>query len=90
MAMDWIIVLIHLNSVTNIKGTSYRMGNGGTFTGDAAPGSRTTVQKKHAIKPTGTGVLSVMCFLFSFLNFTGVQQNNTCFTELDNYCRKRS
>jgi hypothetical protein len=34
-----------LNSVTNIKGTSYRMGNGGTFTGDATPGSRTTVQK---------------------------------------------
>jgi len=37
-----------LNSVTNIKGTSYRMGTGGTFTGDAAPGSRTTVQKKYA------------------------------------------
>jgi uncharacterized repeat protein (TIGR01451 family) len=35
-----------LNSVTNIKGTSYRMGTGGTLTGDPAPGSRTTVQKK--------------------------------------------
>jgi len=35
-----------LNSVVNIKGTSYRMGTGGTFTGDASPGSRTTVQKK--------------------------------------------
>ncbi|MFZ1454273.1 MAG: T9SS type A sorting domain-containing protein [Ferruginibacter sp.] len=34
-----------LNSVTNIKGTSYRMGAGGSFTGDAAPGSRTTVQR---------------------------------------------
>ncbi len=34
-----------LNSVTDIKGTSYRMGNGGSFTGDAAPGSRTTVQR---------------------------------------------
>ena len=37
-----------LNSVINIKGTSYRMGTGGTFTGDATPGSRTTVQKKYA------------------------------------------
>ncbi len=35
-----------LNSVTNVKGTSYRMGTGGTFTGDATPGSRTTVQSK--------------------------------------------
>lgn len=35
-----------LNSVTNVKGTSYRMGNGGSFTGDATPGSRTTVQKR--------------------------------------------
>lgn len=34
-----------LNSVTNIKGTSYLMGNGGSFTGDATPGSRTTVQR---------------------------------------------
>ena len=34
-----------LNSVTNIKGTSYRMGASGSFTGDAAPGSRTTVQR---------------------------------------------
>ena len=36
-----------LNSVINIKGTSYRMGTGGTFTGDPSPGSRTTVQKKN-------------------------------------------
>ena len=34
-----------LTSVLNIKGTSYRMGNLGSFTGDAAPGSRTTVQR---------------------------------------------
>ncbi len=36
-----------LNSVINIKGTSYRMGTGGTFAGDPNPGSRTTVQKKY-------------------------------------------
>ncbi len=34
-----------LNSVINIKGTSYLMGNGGSFFGDPAPGSRTTVQQ---------------------------------------------
>jgi trimeric autotransporter adhesin len=36
-----------LYSFTNIKGTSYRMGNSGSFTGDAAPGSRTTVQRTN-------------------------------------------
>ncbi len=35
-----------LNSVTNIKGTSYMMGTGGTLTGDPAPGTKATVQKK--------------------------------------------
>ena len=34
-----------LNSVINIKGTSYLMGNGGSLFGDPAPGSRTTVQQ---------------------------------------------
>lgn len=34
-----------LNSVIDIKGTSYMMGNLGSFTGDATPGSRTTVQR---------------------------------------------
>lgn len=40
-----------LNSVINIKGTSYRLGTGGTFTGDPAPGSRTTVQRRLAFQP---------------------------------------
>ena len=35
-----------LNSVTNIKGTSYLMGNSGSITGDAAPGTKATVQRK--------------------------------------------
>ena len=35
-----------LNSTTNIKGTSYRMGNGGSFTGDATPGARCPLTKK--------------------------------------------
>ncbi len=36
-----------LNSVTNIKGTSYNLGNGGSVSGDAMPGSRTTVQRTN-------------------------------------------
>jgi Ig-like domain CHU_C associated/Secretion system C-terminal sorting domain len=35
-----------LNSVTNLKGTSYMMGLNGSLTGDATPGARCTVQKK--------------------------------------------
>jgi uncharacterized repeat protein (TIGR01451 family) len=40
-----------LNSTTNLKGTSYRMGNGGSFAGDATPGSRCTVQKTYSWQP---------------------------------------
>ena len=36
-----------LNSVINIKGTSYLMGNGGSIVGDPTPGSRTTVQQTN-------------------------------------------
>jgi hypothetical protein len=35
-----------LNSVTNVKGTSYLMGNGGSIAGDATPGTKATVQKQ--------------------------------------------
>lgn len=40
-----------LNSVTNIKGTSYNMGNGGSTAGDATPGTRATVQKRTVGQP---------------------------------------
>jgi hypothetical protein len=39
-----------LNSVTNIKGTSYKMGNNGSLVGDAAPGTKATVQMKTAFQ----------------------------------------
>ncbi len=35
-----------LNSTSNVKGTSYNMGNGGSNSGDATPGTRAPVQKK--------------------------------------------
>ena len=67
-----------LNSVTNIKGTSYMMGFMGSFTGDPAPGSRTTVQRKlpAALQNNRdwrfiSGVLPVQ-----FLNLSGVLQVN--------------
>ncbi len=68
-----------LNSVTNVKGTSYRMGTGGTFTGDATPGSRCTVQKKIATnidrdwRYVGT-VLANESF-----DLNGTYQDNTAF-----------
>lgn len=66
-----------LNSVTNIKGTSYRMGNGGTFAGDPAPGSRTTVQKKFPAQTDRDWRYVGTVLPVQFLSFTGVQQNNS-------------
>ena len=40
-----------LNSVTNVKGTSYLMGNGGSLAGDPTPGSRCTVQSLTLAQP---------------------------------------
>ncbi len=40
-----------LNSITNLKGTSFNMGNGGTISGEAAPGSRSPVQKTPPLAP---------------------------------------
>ncbi|MBC7866291.1 MAG: T9SS type A sorting domain-containing protein [Gloeobacteraceae cyanobacterium ES-bin-316] len=40
-----------LNSVTNIRGTSYMMGTGGSLVGDPAPGTRAPVQKFNIAQP---------------------------------------
>jgi len=66
-----------LNSVTNIKGTSYRMGTGGTFTGDPAPGSRTTVQKKYPAQIDRDWRYVGVVLPVQFLNFTGVQNSKS-------------
>jgi uncharacterized repeat protein (TIGR01451 family) len=65
-----------LNSVTNLKGTSYRMGTGGTFTGDPTPGSRTTVQKKYPAQTDRDWRYVGVVLPVQFLAFTGVSQNN--------------
>jgi hypothetical protein len=63
-----------LNSVINIKGTSYRMGTGGTFTGDPAPGSKTTVQKKIPAQPDRDWRYVGTVLPVQFLKLTGVFQ----------------
>ena len=65
-----------LTSVTNIKGTSYMMGNGGSLTGDASPGSKCTVQKKTVgqINRDWRFVGSVLPV--QFLELTGVLQSS--------------
>ncbi|HMI78524.1 MAG TPA: T9SS type A sorting domain-containing protein, partial [Ferruginibacter sp.] len=64
-----------LNSVTNIKGTSYRMGTGGTFTGDPTPGSRTTVQRQFAWQADRDWRFVGNILPAQFLDFSGVLQN---------------
>ena len=65
-----------LNSVTNIKGTSYRMGNGGSFVGDPAPGSRTTVQRTNVTQPDRDWRFVGYVLPVQFLSFTGSKFND--------------
>ncbi|MBL0181283.1 MAG: T9SS type A sorting domain-containing protein [Chitinophagaceae bacterium] len=64
-----------LNSVTNIKGTSYMMGNGGSLTGDATPGSRCTVQKKTPAQLNRDWRFVGTVLPVEFLQLTGVLQS---------------
>lgn len=65
-----------LNSVTNLKGTSYRMGNAGSFTGDASPGSRTTVQKTMISQTDRDWRFVGYVLPVQFLNFRGTNNSN--------------
>jgi hypothetical protein len=65
-----------LNSVTNLKGTSYNMGTGGTTSGDATPGSRTTVQKKTLLQIDRDWRFIGTVLPVQILNFSGTHQNN--------------
>ena len=64
-----------LNSVINIKGTSYRMGNGGTLFGDPAPGTRATVQKTYVFQIDRDWRYVGVILPVQILNFTGTPQN---------------
>jgi len=63
-----------LNSVINIKGTSYRMGTGGSFIGDPAPGSKTTVQRKLGAQPNRDWRYVGVVLPVEFLQLTGILQ----------------
>jgi hypothetical protein len=63
-----------LTSFTNIKGTSYMMGNLGSFTGDAAPGSRTTVQRTNATQPDRDWRYSGYVLPVQFVKLAGLLQ----------------
>ena len=61
-----------LNSVTNVKGTSYNMGNGGSTIGDATPGTRSPVQKKVPAQTNRDWRYVGVVLPVQFLQLTGV------------------
>jgi Ig-like domain CHU_C associated/Secretion system C-terminal sorting domain len=63
-----------LNSVTNLKGTSYNMGNGGSTSGDAAPGSRSPVQKQTPAQIDRDWRFIGTVLPVQFINFAGTNQ----------------
>lgn len=65
-----------LNSTTNIKGTSYMMGNGGSTSGDATPGTRAPVQKQTVGQLDRDWRFVGIVLPVQFLNFTGVALAN--------------
>jgi hypothetical protein len=65
-----------LNSVTNIKGTSYNMGNGGSTVGDATPGTRSPVQKKVPAQLNRDWRFVGVVLPVQFLDLTGVLQSD--------------
>lgn len=65
-----------LNSVTNVKGTSYRMGTGGSFTGDATPGSRSTLTRRYVINSDRDWRFVGSVLPVQFLQLTGVLQSD--------------
>jgi uncharacterized repeat protein (TIGR01451 family) len=64
------------SSNATIKGTSYRMGNGGSFTGDAAPGSRTPVQRSFAFQTDRDWRYVGNVLPVQFFSFSGSLQGN--------------
>jgi hypothetical protein len=62
-----------LNSVTNIRGTSYRMGTAGSLVGDPTPGTRSPVQKKLASQTERDWRYVSFVLPLQTLRFTGSQ-----------------
>ncbi len=64
-----------LNSVTNLKGTSFMMGLNGSLTGDATPGARCPVQKKVPTQLDRDWRFKFSVLPFQILNLTANTQN---------------
>jgi hypothetical protein len=65
------------SSNVSIEGTSYRMGNGGSFTGDATPGSRTTVQRSYTFQTDRDWRYVGYVLPVQFFSFSGSLQGNS-------------
>jgi len=79
------------NDNSSSKGTSARMGNGGTITGDATPGSITTVQ--HTVVAFGCATerdWRCLPYILSceFISFKAVLQNKTVLLNWTALCRQ--
>jgi hypothetical protein len=65
-----------LNSVTNIRGTSFKMGNGGSYAGDATPGTRSPVQQTLLAQSDRDWRSVGYVLNVQFLNFKGNAQKD--------------
>ncbi|MEP6711893.1 MAG: T9SS type A sorting domain-containing protein [Ferruginibacter sp.] len=65
-----------LNSVIDIRGTSYNMGTGGSTAGDAMPGSRSPVQQTLAIQPDRDWRYAGYLLNVQLLGFSATTINN--------------
>ena len=66
-----------INSTTNLKGTSILMGTGGSLTGDAAPGTRATVQKFSMAQPERDWRYVSFVLPLQFLQLNGAENNSS-------------
>jgi hypothetical protein len=66
-----------LNSVTNVKGTSYNMGTGGSTVGDPTPGTRAPVQKTISTQPDRDWRYAGYVLNVQLLQFGATPQSNS-------------
>lgn len=65
-----------LNSVTNIRGTSYMMGTSGSVTGDPTPGTRSPVQKATVPQPERDWRYVTFVLPLQYFEFSGTESKN--------------
>lgn len=65
-----------ITSITNLKGTSYRMGTSGSLIGDATPGARCPVQKTTVAQTDRDWRDAGYVLKVQYLSFNGIAQNN--------------